>query len=197
MKILCFMGGGRGGFLFFFYFVFVFCFFLEIDFQDLHWSKTKKGECRMRECVRKRLCVCVRVKNAGECLNKVCVLSARERDTHVYVWSCDRLLRIITFTCSFNRTVWLCSSLRKSEVTSYQNQHGYWRGWQNKCHVNSLELHVSVRLLFSVFSCADSSCVSLGGVRCLYYRYGWLQLSGMGFFVSVLLFHLPLQFLWT
>lgn len=39
----------------------------------------------MRECVRKRLCVCVRVKNAGDCLNKVCVLSARERDTHVYV----------------------------------------------------------------------------------------------------------------
>lgn len=184
-------------FFFFLFFTLFFCFFLEIDFQDLHWSKTKKGECRMRECVRKRLCVCVRVKNAGDCLNKVCVLSARERDTHVYVWSCDRLLRIITFTCSFNRTVWLCSSLRKSEVTSYQNQHGYWRGWQNKCHVNSLELHVSVRLLFSVFSCADSSCVSLGGVRCLYYRYGWLQLSGMGFFVSVLLFHLPLQFLWT
>lgn len=45
MKMLCFIGG-RGSRLVLFPFV-----FLEIDFQDLHWSKTKKVECRMSECV--------------------------------------------------------------------------------------------------------------------------------------------------
>lgn len=73
-------------------------FFLEIDFQDLHWSKTKKGECRMsvwetlvwEECVYERL-------------NEVCVW-VREKEREMYVWSCDRqsFVRIITFTCSFN-----------------------------------------------------------------------------------------------
>lgn len=40
------------------------------------------------------------------------------------------------------------------------------------------------------FSCADSSCVFVGGVRCLKYQYGCLQLSGMWFLFLFLLFHL-------
>ena len=186
-------------FFFLFYFVFVFLFFSWNRLFRIYIEAKPKKENVVCVSVWDKDCVFAWVWKMPATVWTRCVswVLERERETHVYVWSCDRLLRIITFTCSFNRTVWLCSSLRKSEVTSNQNQQGYWRGWQNKRLVNSLELHVGVRLLFSVFSCADSSCVSLGGVRCLYYLHGWLQLSGMGLFVSVLIFHLPLQFLWT
>lgn len=142
---------GRGGGIFLFPF-----FFLEIDFQDLHWSKTKKGECRMsvseREidclfvCVSEEKCVWVCVRHAGDCLNKVCKCFEWEGKCSVCVWSCDRLRFVknhyVYMQLRLNPRLWT-SGLR---ARLWENQLGCSRGWQEIWNKNKT-------VLFTVRSC--------------------------------------------